>query len=111
MIIRYMQSPVVDINYEANWVIAEMLNLGCEDDIKKLIHKENCVECCIDVLNKNKDEKLIYNMILALTRCIDVEEELKEVYLNKGLKFVLENHLLVNPEDNIYNKLLLKITG
>ena len=111
MIIRYMQSPVVDINYEAKWVIAEMLNLGCEDDIKKLIHTEGCIECCIDVLNKRNDRKLIHNMILALTRCIEVEGELKEVYLNKGLKYILDNHLLVNPADDICKKLLLKINN
>ena len=104
--IKYLQSENRSVMEEACWVISNMINSGVTSVISTLIQTEHCIECFIDVLNKIEDERTINNVMEALTRSITVESGLKEVYLNKNLKEILERNNHIDKSSEIYKKLL-----
>ena len=106
LFIKYMQSDDLDIIKQACWTITNMINYGSEVIIRKVIQTDHCIECCIDVINKIEDEELVNEMIMALSKCIQVESGLKELYIRKNLKEILENHDHIDKSNKEYKKLL-----
>ena len=107
--IKYMQSDNVNIMNEACWTISNMIIGGSEAIIKRVIQADHCIECCIDVINKIEDEELANHMILALSRCIDVESGLKELYVNKNLEEILEENDHIDKSSDEYKSLISKL--
>ena len=107
--IKYMQSDDLKLIYEACWTISNMISGGSEVIIRKVIQTDHCIECCIDVINKIEDERLVNEMIMALSKCIEVDNGLKELYVNKNLKEILENHDHIDNSSWIYQALISKL--
>ena len=103
--IKYLKSDNVDVMNEACWVITNMINGGSVEIIKKVIQSDHCIECYIDVINKIEDENLVIRMIIALIKCIEVESGLKELYVNKNLKEILEKNNHTDKLSDEYKKL------
>ena len=107
--IKYMQSDNVNIMNEACWTISNMINGGFDDIIKSVIQADHCIECCIDRLNIIENERLSNQIILALSRCIDVESGLKELYVNKNLKEILEKNNYIDKSSKEYKSMISKL--
>ena len=107
--INYMQSDNVNIMNQACWLITNIINCGSEAIIKRVIQADHCIECCIDVISKIEDEELANHMILVLSRCIDVESGLKELYVNKNLKEILEENDHIDKSSYEYKSLISKL--
>ena len=81
---------------------------GSVDVVKKLIQKENCIDTCINVLRRMKGITLVEQVVLALTRCIEVDSGLKEVYVDKKLEEIIENNHYVDKGSEMVLRLLYK---
>ena len=103
--IKYLKSDNLNVMNEACWVITNMINDGSVEIIKKVIQADHCIECYIDVINKIEDENLVIRMIIALIKCIEVESGLKELYVNKNMKEILEKNNHTDKSSDEYKKL------
>ena len=86
-----------------------MINGGSVDITKKVIRADHCIEYCIDVINKIEDETLSNHMAMALSKCIEVDSGLKELYMKNHLKEILEKNDYVDKSSDAYKNLISKL--
>ena len=106
LFIKYMQSDDSDIIRRACWIISNIINGGSEVIIKRVVQTNHCIECYIDAINKIENGRLVNEMIKALARCIQVDSGLKELYISKNLKEILEENDHIDKSSKEYKKLL-----
>ena len=92
LFIQYIQSDDLAIMRRACWLISNMIIDVPDAIVRKVIQADHCIEYYIDLINEIEDEELVYKIIIALTRCIEVDSGLKELYINKNLKEILEKN-------------------
>ena len=92
VLITYMQSDDKRVMEKACWMFANMMNHGSVDVLQQLIQTDHCIEYFIDAMKRIENEEIGYLMMNALTKCLDVESGLKEVYVNKKLKEILDKN-------------------
>ena len=95
VLIMYMQSDDKHVMEKICWMFSNMMNYGSVDVVKQLIQADHCIEYFIDAMKRIEDRLTGYLMMKALTKCMYVESGLKEVYVNKKLKEIIEknNHI------------------
>ena len=108
IIIEYMQSDNVNLMNEACWTISNMINRGFDDIIKRVIQADHCINNYVNALTMVDVKTLGNRMITALTKCIEVESGLKEMYMNKNLKEILEKNDFIKVYSTDSRILLLK---
>ena len=108
LFIKYMQSDNLDVMNNACWLISNMINDVPDAIVRKVIQADHCIEYYIDAINEIEDEDLVNYMIMALLKCIQVDSGLKELYINKNLKEILEDNYYINKSSDAY-KILLSI--
>ena len=101
-----MQSDKKKIIDNVGWVISNMINHGLDDIIKKVIQADHCIKYYIDAIKRIEREILGNHMIKALTKCIEVDSGLKELYISKNLKEILEKNDHIDKSSEEYKKLL-----
>ena len=107
--IKYMQSDNKKIIDNVGWVISNMINHGSDDIIKKVIQADHCINYYIDLINKIEEERLVNHMVMALSKCIEVESGLKELYVNKNLKEILEKNNYIDKSSKEYKSMISKL--
>ena len=106
VLITYMQSDDKRVMEKACWMFANMVNYGSVDVLQQLIQTDHCIEYFIDAMKRIENEEIGYLMMNALTKCLDVESGLKEVYVNKKLKEILEKNSHIDKSSTEYITLL-----
>ena len=104
-----MQSDDSDIIRRACSTISNMINGVPDAIVRKVIQADHCIDYYIDVISKIEDEELVNYMIKALSKCIEVESGLKELYISKNLKEILEKNDHIDKSSEEYKKLLLTL--
>ena len=109
VLVTYMQSDDKRVMEKACWMFANMVNYGSVDVLQQLIQTDHCIEYFINTMKRIEDENVGYFMIKALATCLDVESGLKEVYVNKKLKEILEKNSHIDKSSKGYQILLSKL--
>ena len=109
VLITYMQSDDKRVMEKACWMFANIMDDGSDDVLQQLIQTDHCIEYFIDAMKRIENEEIGYLMINALVMCMDVESGLKEVYVNKKLKEILEKNSHIDKSSKGYQILLSKL--
>ena len=103
--IKYLKSDNLNVMNEACWVITNIINCGVDIIVRKVIQADHCIEYYIDAIKRIEREILCNYMIKALTKCIEVDSGLKELYVNKNMKEILEKNNHTDKSSDEYKKL------
>ena len=106
LFIQYIQSDDLAIMNEACSTISNMIIDVPDAIVRKVIQADHCIEYYIDAINKIEDEIITNKMIKALARCIQVDSGLKELYISKNLKEILEENDHIDKSNEDLKKLL-----